>query len=214
MTNRYAAQVIAGSALTRALKRLKWWIVRPRDLARLGEGSRVIKPFRRVNAQCIEIGERVIIGRNCLVQPLRSYLDQTFAPKIVIGDDCYIGADCQLHSIDLLEIGRGCVLSDQVYISDTGHGMNPNDGLIMDRPILSKGPVRLGEGCFIGYASVVLGGVSLGKHCVVGTRSVVTRSFDDYTMVAGNPARPIAKFEPVAGQWVRIVPSAVEERST
>lgn len=45
------------------------------------------------------------------------------------------------------------------------------------------------EGSWIGAGVIILPGVSIGRYCVVGAGSVVTRNVDDYTVVAGNPAR-------------------------
>lgn len=200
--NRYASQRRAGPLDW--LRQLRWQWRRPRGLKHLGAAARITPPLRHVNGHCIEIGDRVVMGRNCLLQPLTRYLQQQFTPSLRIGDDCYIGPDCQFHCVDRIELERGCVLSDQVYVSDVGHGMDPRAGLIMDQPVHSKGPVVLGAHCFVGFGAVVLSGVRLGAHSVVGARSVVTRSVPAYTMVAGNPARPIARFDPASGRWERL----------
>lgn len=202
--NRFSAQFSGGSWLRRWLRAYRWALFRPRNFPRLGQATHIVMPLRAINPHCIEIGDRVVISRNCLLQPITSYLDQQFSPNLRIGDDCYVGPDCQFHCIDRIELGRGCVLSDQVYVSDVGHGMDPRDGLLMDRPILSKGPVLIEDGSFVGFASVVMSGVTLGAHCVVGARSVVTHSVPAYTMVAGNPARVIARFDLDLGKWCRI----------
>lgn len=203
--NRYAVQLSsAGPLWKRWLRKLRWALRRPRGLGRLGDGASIQLPLRFVNGECVEIGSHAVIGANCLLQPIRSYLGQRFEPRIVIGDDCYLGADCQFHCIDRIELGHGCVLSDQVYVSDTGHGLDPRLGLIMDQPIGSKGPVKIGDGSFVGFRAVLLSGVELGRHAVVGAGSVVTRSVPAYTMVAGQPARAIARFDLEAGRWVRL----------
>lgn len=199
--NRFASQLRAGPLDW--VRKLRWYLRRPRGLKRLGKGVRISPPLRRVNGHCIEIGNRVVIGPNCLLQPITSYLQQHFTPRLVIGDDCYVGPDCQFHCVDRIELGRGCVLSDQVYLSDVGHGMDPRAGLIMDQAVHSKGPVVLADHCFVGFGSVVLSGVHIGAHSIVGARSVVTRPVPAYTMVAGNPARVIAHFDQGSGQWER-----------
>jgi len=202
--NRYATQRQPGSTLVRALRHLRQQLLRPRGLNRLGSLTRVARPFTFVHGERISIGDRVLIGRNTLMQPIVRYLDQSFSPELVVGDDCYIGPDCQFHCVNGISLGRGCVLSDQVYVSDVGHGLDPRAGLIMDQPVHSKGPVRIADGCFIGFGSVVLSGVQLGQHCVVGARSVVTKSFPAYTMLSGNPARQIGSFDVSTGRWTRV----------
>jgi acetyltransferase-like isoleucine patch superfamily enzyme len=51
--------------------------------------------------------------------------------------------------------------------------------------------VKIGRGAFIGIGAILLPGVHIGEGSLVGPGSVVTKDVPDYTMVAGNPARPI-----------------------
>jgi carbonic anhydrase/acetyltransferase-like protein (isoleucine patch superfamily) len=44
---------------------------------------------------------------------------------------------------------------------------------------------------WIGYDVVIVSGVSIGHGAIVGTGSLVTRDVPPYTIVGGNPARPI-----------------------
>jgi len=41
--------------------------------------------------------------------------------------------------------------------------------------------------------SIVLKGVTIGEGAIVGAGSVVTADVEPYTLVVGNPARPIGK---------------------
>jgi len=52
-------------------------------------------------------------------------------------------------------------------------------------------PIRIGNDCWIGINSVILPGVVLGDGCVVGANSVVTKSFPEFSIVGGVPARPL-----------------------
>lgn len=64
----------------------------------------------------------------------------------------------------------------------------------LPRGALAK-PIRIGRNVWIGFDCIVLPGVSIGDGSVVGARSVVTENVPPYTVVAGNPARVIRKFE-------------------
>ena len=57
--------------------------------------------------------------------------------------------------------------------------------------LLKKRPVVIGEGCFLGANSIILKGTTLGKNVVVGAGRVVSDTFQDNVIIAGNPARII-----------------------
>jgi acetyltransferase-like isoleucine patch superfamily enzyme len=52
-------------------------------------------------------------------------------------------------------------------------------------------PVRLRDNVWLGFDVCVLPGVTIGEGSVVGARSVVCSDVPAYTLVAGNPARPV-----------------------
>ncbi len=51
--------------------------------------------------------------------------------------------------------------------------------------------VVIGKNCFIGCNSIILPGVTIGDSVIVGSGSVVTKSFGDNVLVAGNPAKVV-----------------------
>jgi acetyltransferase-like isoleucine patch superfamily enzyme len=57
-------------------------------------------------------------------------------------------------------------------------------------------PIRIGNCVWIGFDACVLPGVSIGDGCIVGARSVVMEDVPPYTVVAGNPARPVRTLDP------------------
>lgn len=53
------------------------------------------------------------------------------------------------------------------------------------------GPITIREGAWIATRAIILGPCEIGKHAVVGAGSVVTKDIEEYTVVAGNPAKII-----------------------
>lgn len=53
----------------------------------------------------------------------------------------------------------------------------------------------IGNNVFIGANSIILPGINIGDGAIVGAGSVVTKDVDQYTVVAGNPAKRISTVE-------------------
>jgi acetyltransferase-like isoleucine patch superfamily enzyme len=60
---------------------------------------------------------------------------------------------------------------------------------------VSARPIHIGRNVWIGFDACVQAGVTIGEGAVVGARSVVTEDVEPFSLVAGNPARPIRKLE-------------------
>ncbi|WP_426026901.1 acyltransferase [Brevundimonas sp. TWP2-3-4b2] len=141
------------------------------------------------NPERIRIGKRCRIGEYSYFSPIVEYSGEKFEPYIVIGDDVYIGRFSCITSCQSVIIGNNVVLSEHVYISDNEHSKDRRDVPIMKQPLRSKGPVRIGDWCFVGYGAKILGGVELGEGCVIGAGAVVTKSFPAGSRIGGVPAR-------------------------
>jgi acetyltransferase-like isoleucine patch superfamily enzyme len=119
----------------------------------------------------------VKMGRDCFIDPT-AIVETAFPENVTLGNDVRITA--------------GVVIMTHIkaphYLRDTG---------IM--PVVLK-PVVLEDHCFIGVNSVIMPGVTVGKASVVASGSVVTTNVPPFTMVGGNPAKIIRKFERPAAE--------------
>jgi acetyltransferase-like isoleucine patch superfamily enzyme len=99
---------------------------------------------------------------------------------VTIGKDVWIGYDSILETSypHLISIGDRVVISVRTTIIAHFHG--------------SHG-VRIEDDVFLGPGVIVLPNLTIGCGAVVSAGSVVTTSVPPWTVVQGNPAKPIAK---------------------
>ncbi len=165
---------------------------------------RVGHPYNWEARDRISVGRGTTIRENSWLVPFTGWAGQVLQTSLVIGDRVYIGRHFTCAVIGRVEIGDDCVISEHVYITDGDHAMEPLDVRIFERPMVTKGPVIIGNSCFIGYGARILPGSGLGEHCVVGANALVNRKFPAYSMVAGSPARLIKTFDHASGTWLAV----------
>ena len=107
--------------------------------------------------------------------------------NISIGENTSINRRCYLDSRGGLKIGNNVSISPEVNLITAQHDMNSVDFKF----ITSK--VEIKDFVWIGTRAIILPGVTLGKGCVVAAGAVVTKSFPDYSVIGGVPAKIISK---------------------
>lgn len=122
--------------------------------------------------------------------------------KITIGNDVSIGQNLQITSYKgNLKIGDHVTIAGSVLISNNDHNYYQLNKSIIKQPLTYKKTV-IGNGCFLGYGSVILAGAKLGKHCIVGANSVVKAgNYEDYCVLVGSPAKVVKKYSKNTGNW-------------
>jgi len=136
----------------------------------------------------------ITIGNNASLGP-RSIISTT-SGTITIGAGTSFFSDC--HISGSISIGKVCLFAKNVTVLSGTHQIY-GDGTIRENDALSQidsnrhqlQNVEIGDDCWLGMNTVILPGVTLGKGAVVGANAVVTKSFPDYSIVAGVPARII-----------------------
>ena len=155
-------------------------------------GFTVIFKFKNSN---IELGKNITINSsfvsNLVGLTQRSVIVARDGGKIVIKDNVGISG-ATIYSLDSIEIGENTMIGGGCKIID--HDFHPLDleaRIRDDRSKIKRRKIEIGSGCFIGTNSLILKGTKLGKNVIVGAGSVVSGSFPDDVIIAGNPARVV-----------------------
>lgn len=102
-----------------------------------------------------------------------------------------------------LRIGNDVILAQHVVLSGLNHGYQALDQPIRDQPCTTA-EIVVEDEAWLGANVVVTAGVRIGRHAVVAAGSVVTKDVPPYTVVGGNPARPLRQYNAASGQWERV----------
>ncbi|MER3452915.1 MAG: hypothetical protein C4344_04460 [Acidimicrobiia bacterium] len=124
-------------------------------------------------------------------------------PRLEIGDRCRIGRFCHIACAGSVRIGPEVLAADMIYIADTHHGFEDPFLPVRLQPLGPPRPVRIERGAFLGIRAVVLEGVTIGENAYVAAGAVVVDDVEPRTIVAGNPARPVRRWDAAAEAWVR-----------
>ena len=140
----------------------------------LGLGGRRIQvaPGANIRIPAEQIGENVFIG-------LYSYLNG----NVTVGDNTLIGPHCSV------------VAGNHKFDPETGwfSARTEKDG---------DDSVVIGEGCWLASNVTVTPGVKLGRSTLVCAGAVVTKSFPEYSILAGVPAKKVGRIDPQTGEYL------------
>lgn len=136
----------------------------------IGAGSKIWH-FSHVLANS-EIGETCNIGQN-----------------VVIGPNVTLGARCKIQNN--VSVYPGVTLEDDVFCGPSMVFTN----VVNPRAHVSRKdefrPTLVRKGATIGANATIVCGVEIGRYAFIGAGAVVTHDVVDYTLMVGNPARPI-----------------------
>ena len=154
-------------------------------MIRLGVFGVSIYPSRGImfqNSGTIVFKGRCTIGND-------SYISVGKSGTLILGD-CYTATtSLKIACYDIIEFGKDVSCGWECTFMDTDfHRMKYLDGRESPKPY---GPIRIGEGCWFGFRSVVQKNTILPKRTTVASNSLVNRAYDipEASIIAGQPAK-------------------------
>lgn len=151
--------------------------------------------------------ECVFLDPSCFIAPgARLFAEPhrpiRVGPRAAIATDAFIhgpvelGPEVSINPFSVLNGGRLGIrigaqsrIATHVCLMAFNHGMAA-DTPVCEQPVTSLG-ISIGADVWIGAGAKVVDGVTIGDHAVIGAGAVVTRAVAPFSIVAGNPARPI-----------------------
>lgn len=123
-------------------------------------------------------GAVIEIGNNVGISGATIYARE----GIYIGDNTAVGGNCKILDNDFHPVDA----EKRVQLLQNIHGGETGD-------LIPAKEIHIGRNCFLGCNSIILKGTVLGDNCVVGAGAVVSGTFGDNCVIAGNPAKVIKK---------------------
>lgn len=122
-----------------------------------------------------ELRGRFIIEQNCklmigngLICNDMIFIHLAESGTVQIGDDCLF-ANCRIYNSDM----------HGIFDLRTGERINRSKDVIIEDKV------------WLARDTIILKGAKINKGCVVGAGSIVNGSFDNFSIIAGNPARTV-----------------------
>jgi acetyltransferase-like isoleucine patch superfamily enzyme len=146
----------------------------------------------------IDFGRNVAIGAG-------SFLNVNYrggaTKSLIFGDNSFIGRDNFISVGKLVRVGAYCLTAPSCSLIGASHVADPT------HPYLATGTtgqdaIVVGVNCFFGYGASVLGNVQIGHGCIIGAHALVRADVPPFSIVVGNPARVIRRFDFHTRAWL------------
>jgi len=158
----------------------------------------------RKAAPLISLGNDVYIGPHVWLNLVE--LQPNDRPKLILSNGCKIGRRSTISVKNEIVLEEDVLFAPSVLIMDHNHEYSDPAIPIHAQGVDQGGTIRIEKNCWLGYGAVVLctkGHLTIGRNSIVGANAVVTRSVPPFTVVAGNPARPVKQYDPQSRQWLK-----------
>ncbi|MDR2866227.1 MAG: acyltransferase [Methanomassiliicoccaceae archaeon] len=111
-----------------------------------------------------------------------------FPQNMTIGNNVFFNRGAFITAREEVIIGNDVLIGPNVMINSGNHNYADKNKLIQEQGHTSK-KIVIGDDVWIGGNAVILPGITIGKGAVIAAGAIVTKDVDEYTVVAGIPAK-------------------------
>lgn len=177
------------------------WIF-PRRLV-MEEGSRIGHLTLCKNIDLLHLGAHAIVGQLNWITGFPSGVSRHFAHQPDRRPELIIETHAGISSRHLID----CTARVRIGAFATIGGFRSQlltHSIDFEAGRQTAEPIEIGEYCFTGTNSVILGGSILPHHSVLGAQSLLNKKWDEpYRLYAGVPAKPLKELSPELGYFRR-----------
>jgi len=150
-----------------------------------------VMPFNQ-----FELGEKSLIEDFAIIN--------NAVGDVFIGDRTLVGLSSVI--IGPVRLGNDILIAQHVVLSALNHNYEDVSLPIKDQGVNMQ-EIVVEDEVWIGANAVVTAGTRIGKHAIVAGGSVVTKDVPPYTIVGGNPARILKRYNFDSKEWEKVKPS-------
>lgn len=127
-----------------------------------------------------------------------AYIQHLKKLGIDIGTNCCIwnpnSTFIDIQRPEMLHIGNFCKITKGVTILAHDYSTSVTRRKFHEH-VGNASITYIGDNVFIGMNAIILMGTKIGNNCIIGAGSVVTGTFEDNLVIAGNPAKIVCSID-------------------
>ena len=108
-----------------------------------------------------------------------------YPPNLIMGRFSRLADGANCYNVAPVTIGDNATVSQDAFLCTASHDITDPLYHLITAPIVIEDQAWVAAGAFVGM------GVTVGQGAVVGARATVLKNVEPWTVVGGNPAKPI-----------------------